>query len=358
MAQPVDFSTFNFSPEEIRSIKELAFDAILKAPDLNFLHSFYTDIKYDKQIGWLGEGSLVGKKAQGCNPDPQVFNIASRALMWSPKRWGIELEICYEDLEQTMTVYSFNQGVEHADLTNTDYMAIVVDILTKAVKKMIWRFLWFGDTDAENYVPASGQTPASGGIITPGVDVTYFDLLDGFWKQLQAAAAGKIIPVPANTEATTQLQYDSLTGQMAYDILSKMHLQAPIVLRNQANLNYFCTQSFADAYMKYLEGKELPATYENLVDGIRALKFRGYNLVPVQIWDEMIAAFENLGAKLNNPHRVIFTTKDILAVGTPSNGILDSVDVWYEKKTKTNHLRAEDGLDAKLLRDDFFMLGI
>jgi hypothetical protein len=353
MAQPIDFAIFNFTAEEIRSIRELAFDAIIEAPDLNFLHTLYPGIVYDREIGFIGEGSLVGKKAQGCRPDAQPFDIATRMLTWSPKRWGIELEICYSDLENTMVVYSMNQGVERADLTTTDYMAIVVDILVKAIKKMIWRFLWFSDVDAENV--------SNGGVITNGIDITYFDLLDGFWKQLQAAAPSgskQLVPVSANAAATTAQQYAQMTGQLAYDTLNKMHLNAPIVLRNQAGLNFFCTQSFADAYMTYLEGKDLEATYTNLVDGIRALKFRGYNLIPVQIWDEMIASFENLGTKLNNPHRVILTNKDVLAVGTPSNGIIEDADVWYEKKTKLNCLRAEDALDAKLLRDDFFMLGI
>ncbi|MDR2065478.1 MAG: hypothetical protein LBP85_07220 [Prevotellaceae bacterium] len=360
MAQPIDFSQFNFSAEEIRSIRELVFDAVLESPDLNIIHTFYPGIVYDRQIGFIGEGSIVGKRAQGCNPEPQEFNIATRALTWSPKRWGVELQICYTDLEQTMVVYSLKQGVEISDLTGTDYMAIVVDLLTKAIKKMIWRFLWFGDTDAENYIPAEGETPASGGIITPGIDVEYLDLIDGFWKQLKALSAGnsQLVPVSANTAATTAAQFANMTGQMAYDTLNKLHLSAPVILRNQANLNFYCTQSFADAYMTYLEGKELDATYENLVEGVRALKFRGYNLIPIQIWDEMIATFENLGAKLNNPHRVVFTTKDILAVGIPSTGILDTVDLWYEKTTKQNHLRAEDGLDAKVLRNDFFMLGI
>ena len=350
--QPIDFTQFNFSAEEIRNIRELAFDAILEAEDINFLHTLYTGIEYKKQIGFIGEGGIVGKKAQGCNPSPQSFNIATRSLIWDPERWGVELEICADDLESTMVVYSMNQGVARGDLTNTDYMAIVVDLLSKAIRKMIWRFLWFSDKDAANI--------SDGGIITDGVDIEYFDLIDGFWKQLQAISAGtsQLVPIAANTAATTEDQYAQLTGVMAYETLNRMHLKAPIILRNQPNLNYFCTQSFADAYMTYLEGKELDATYVNLTEGIRALRFRGYNLIPIQGWDEMIAAFESNGTKLNNPHRVVFTTKNILGVGLPSTDILEEVDVWHEKKSDTNHLRAKDAIDAKVLRDDFFMLGI
>ena len=57
---------------------------------------------------------------------------------------------CAEDLKNTMVLYAMNQGTRVDDLTDTDYMAIVVEVLIGAVYKFIYRLIWMSDTDADN----------------------------------------------------------------------------------------------------------------------------------------------------------------------------------------------------------------
>lgn len=151
MASTIDFSTFNFSTEEVRQINELVMEDILQAPDLNILHTLYPGISSDKYVGFLGEGGLVGIAEQGCDPTPQSWSIPSRQLKWEPKGWEVYLDECYKDIEQSMAIYAMNKGVEKADLTNTDYMAVVAEVLAGAIKKMVWRLVWFSDVDARNF---------------------------------------------------------------------------------------------------------------------------------------------------------------------------------------------------------------
>lgn len=351
----VDTSFFTFTAEEIRNINELIREEVLKAPELGVLHTIYPDIVSDKKIGFLGEGSIVGVESQSCDPTPQQWSIPGRESVWKPKRWEVFLSECWKDLEKTMVIYAMNKGVDIGDLTNTDYMAIVVDILSDAIKKMIWRFIWFGDKNAANYsgVPA--------GVITNTVDTKYFTLLNGFWKQLQALApvgSAQRVEIAANAQASAKLQYSSLTGDMAYATLSNMHLKSDILLRGKADLQFACTQSVADAYMMYLEGKGIETTYTNLVEGVKALTFRGIPVVPIPIWDEMISSYENNGTKLNNPHRIVLTTKSNLALGLAGSDVFDEVKVWYEPKEDRCYLRSRDSIDAKVLHEKMFTLGI
>ena len=356
----IDLSVFSFSAEQIRDINELIMEDILEAPEISLLHSIYPGIVADKYIGFIGEGGLVGLPDQGCDPIPQTWNISGDQKLWQPKRWEVFLTECYSDLENTMVIYAMNKGVEIGDLTDTDYMAIVVQVLGVAIKKMIWRFTWFGDTNAKNI--------SDGGIITDGVDTEYFKLVDGFWKQLEAAAPSgdyQRVEVLANAAATTTDQFAQLNGQDAYNILHDMWAKAPLSLRKQFTAGtkelpdkYFaCTQSFADAYMVYLEngGRGLETSYKNLINGVETLVFRGLPLIPIPIWDEMIAEFENDGTRLNKPHRCILASRSNMAIGVSGTDVLDSVQVWYDLTKDRNYMRAKDSIDVKLLQNKFIL---
>lgn len=146
----INFSAFTFSAEQIRNINELVYEGLAKLPELSELHTMFDGIVYDKEIGFLTGGGLVGKAAQGCDPTPQDWSVGSRKVTWTPKSWEIFLDECASDLEKTMVVYAMNMGTRVDDLTDTDYMAIVVEVLIDAIKEMFYRLIWFGDTDADN----------------------------------------------------------------------------------------------------------------------------------------------------------------------------------------------------------------
>lgn len=351
----LDHAKFSFSDEQIRDVNELIKEELLEAPDLQFFHTLYPGIIAGKEIGFIGEGGLVGKKGQGCDPTTQDWRIGTRKLVWQPKTWEVYLDECADDLSNTMIVYCMKNSVEMHDLTNTDYMAVIVEVLVKAIKKMIYRLVWFGDEDALNYAPNGG------GNITVGVDTEYFIVMNGYWKQIMGAITGnprQRISIAANGEATADLQASALTPEMAYKTLSDMHFKSPSSLRQSSTARYLCTQSFADAYQLYLEGLKLESTYTNLIDGVKALKFRGIDVIPLPIFDEMIFSFHVTGDKLFNPHRVLFIEKENLAIGTPTGNVLDELDIWYERKERKNYMLAKDKMDPLLLDGRRLMLGM
>lgn len=343
MAATINLSSFTFTAEQIRDINELVFDDILHAPDLNFIHSMHSGIVYDKEIGFLGEGGLVGVAKQGCNPTAQDWAISTRKVTWAPKAWEIYLDECANDLAATAAIYAQHTGNRVDDLTDTDYMAIVAQVLESAIRDFFYRVLWLGDTAADNV--------SNGGVITNGVSVAYFTLLDGFFKQLRAAVTATPalgVTIAANSQATKSAQMAGMTDSAAYGILESMYYAAPIELRSSGNMMFIVTQTIADAYQKYLVGKGIESTYRNLVDGVPSLKFLGVPVIPMPIWDKQIQSYEDNGTTWSYPHRAVLIEKDNLAVGTPEDDAYEGLDIWYDKTTRKNYLLVTDKIDGKL----------
>lgn len=418
-----DFSKFSFSAEQIRDINELVYEGIMKLPEIAEIHTMWPDIVYDKEVGFITGGGLVGKAKQGCDPTPQDFNIGTRKVLWQPKAWEIFLAECAADLESTMAVYCMNKGTRMDDLTDTDFMAIVVEVLTGAVYKAMYRIIWLNDTDANDVdfekVPtaaATEQTAGSalvgtvylavaatatgavkcaladktviyldgeaatgnaqagktyyskdtghkteindGGTYTHDIDLDYFNIIDGLFKQLRAAVTADAnlgVSVAANSQTRKSTQMSYMTPDRAYALLSDMWYKAPIKLRqmkadtNEANRpRFLVTQSIADAYEQYLIGKGISETYVNLIDGVKALSFLGVPVIAMPIWDEMIQSYQDLRDTYFKPHRAVLTTKSVLAVGTGGSQLFGSVDVWYDKTSRKNYIELKDKIDAKL----------
>lgn len=167
-----DLANFTFTAEQIRDINELVYEGIERLPELSAIHQFYRGIIYDKEVGFITGGGLVGKKGQGCDPQTQDWKVSTRKVLWQPKEWEIFLDECAEDLKNTMVLYAMNQGTRVDDLTDTDYMAIVVEVLIGAVYKFMYRLIWMSDTDAEevdyNDYPLAAATQQTAGSALEG----------------------------------------------------------------------------------------------------------------------------------------------------------------------------------------------
>jgi len=351
MAGLLDMTKFTFDGETIQAISEMVFDEVLNAPEISFIHTVFPNIVTDKEVGFIGEGGLVGVKNQGCDPQPQDWKIASRLLKWTPQDWEILIHACWQDLKTSAAVFSLNTGTSIADFTNTDYMNIVVEVLSVAMKKFIIRLVWFNDVNAKNV--------SANGLITNGVDVKYFNLIDGFWKQI-------MLQITLNTKqrvAITENTGTTYAGQVLVPAnivgyLQKLVFGAPITLRSQSDGIIPCTQTFYDAYAMSLQGFNLESMYANLVNGQRTLTYNGIPLLAMPIWDEMINAYENTGVKLNNPHRAVYTTKRVLGIGVDDESSFGNVDIWYDKDSRKVKMEGMGVADAKLTNPALFQVAI
>nr|DAK56636.1 MAG TPA: major capsid protein [Bacteriophage sp.] len=351
MATVLDFSKFSFTAEQIRDINELLYDEVMQAPEISLIHTIHPNIVFDKEIGFIGEGGLVGVAGQGCDPTAQDWKIGTRTVKWTPKSWEILIEDCWKDLESTCAVYALKQGVDVSDFSTTDYYAIVVQVLSVAIKKFIVRLAWFSDTDAKNV--------SANGVITNGVDTKYFSIIDGFWKQIIAQTtvnAAQRVAIAENTGATYAQQELSPTSVANY--LKALKYKASMVLRSMTDAIVPCTQSVYDAWEQYNQGKEIESLYTKLIDGTETLKAYGMTLMPQPIWDEMIAKYENTGTKLNNPHRAVLTTKDNLNIGVDKESSFEDMRIWYNPDSRKVKTEMMGKADAKLYNPELLQVAI
>lgn len=421
MSAKLDFSKFTFSAEQIRDLKDLIYDEVIKSKELNTLYTVFEDVVYDKEVGFITKGGLVGIPRQKCGGDPQPFNIGTRMVKWEPKSWEVFLEDCADDLENTAAVYCQKKGVNMSDLTDTDYMAIILEMLIAAILEFVHRTVWFADenitvatsedvptaaateqTTGEDIVGTvyEGVTAADAGAVkcalanktvvylagtaatgkavsgktyyskdtehkttikiegdlAEGTDPRYFKVIKaGFFKQMQEVITAKPtrgVTIEENNGESYAAQVLSPNNVQGY--LQAAYYQANVLLRGKGV--FYVTQSVYDAYEKSLAGVNLETMYKNLVDGQRVLTYNGLALIAMPEWDEIIAKYYNDGVKCTAPHRIVYTQKEVLAVGLDSAESLDDVKYAYDIKSDKVYTRAGGKMDAKLANPDLFTL--
>lgn len=353
MAALLDMDKFTFVGKVIQSVSELIMEETIQGPDFNLIHTVYPGIVAHEEVGFIGEGGLLGVKGQGCDPTPQPWNIGTRLLEWDPTRWEFLLTACWTDLESTAAIYSLHTGVRIPDFTDTDYMNIVLEVLRQSLAKFWYRLYWFNDKDAQNV--------SAGGNITDGLDLQYFNIIDGFWKrimvQIGAVPAQHTAVITENSGATYADQALDPANIQGY--FSKVVYGANKILRRQTDRFILVTQTVYDAYEQFLsDACCLESSRQTLLNGTTALTFNGIPIVPMQIWDEMIDQYENTGTKWINPHRILFTSKSVLGVGIDNVNSFDQFNVWYDRDTRKVKIEGMGRSDAQLTNPAYFSLGI
>lgn len=345
----IDFTKFSFSAEEVRAINDLAFDMILRANPINTLMTIHPNIFTDKKIGFLGEGGLIGSARDGCDPVTDDWKISSRELTWQPKRWSTRIELCANDIINTMAIYAMNRGVDINDLTDSDYVTVITEFISVALAKMYWRIAWFADTNIASSTELEKFPAASAG------NAKYFNLINGSFNQLEAIelASGRKVEVSANTEASRLLQLSKFTPTMAFETLDQLYMNAPTQLLSQPDAVIACTQTYFNMYMKHLEANgglaATPQTYDNLVYGQKMLHLRGIPIMPLPIWDELINGYFYDGDVLFKPHRAVFTTRRNLALGVSSVGEMTNQKIFYSPDKQKTIIDMDGMIDAKVI---------
>ena len=357
MAASINLAALTFSADQLREMNELLVKAVLEAPELSLFHEFATGIKNDREIGIIpGTLGLMGKAAQGCSPTADTTLGATAALKtWTPKRIEVIMDQCYTDISASMAKMARKLGVEVPDLTNTEYFAFILALLSKDIPKMIFRHAWMGDRDAATV----DVSPA--GVLTSGTDEDYFNVIDGFFVQLATiygTDATRKTAIAENAETTTALQFSNLSNDDAAIYLNAVIDGAKAVLTSQSDQILLVTRSVFQKAYRYLQSKGVVYDINLQQNGIQMGQWDGIPMYVVPLWDEWIRAYENNGTKLNNPHRIVYTTKSNLVIGMEGTSLFDSLNVFYDNYTRVNRIETSDAFDAKVLNDELVQVGI
>lgn len=338
----------------VQSLRDLLVMTNFVDEELERFFTLRQNVQNGDKLGWVGEMDDIGWAGSGCNPEYKKANISFAEKEWRIGDWQIPLEWCYEELQNTIAEYCLKTGTEIADLSSTEYMDdIVYPALDLAIKRMMWRFVWFGDTEAQN-ATSSGQ-------ITDGVNVELFKTTDGFWKQLFAvctANAAQKTAIAANDETSTALQFSKLKESgVAIGIFDSLLENADSRIASMDGAGIFSTKSLCDALAKDLkrEYKEI-LEWEQIFKGLDVTEYNGVLVYRVSIWDRFIQKYQNNGTKLNLPHRAVFGSPKQLFVGTPADNIISDLDIWFDRNTRTNKLYSTGKLGCLIGEDNLFQL--
>jgi len=349
MASIIDFQNLTFSAEQVRNIADLIRLERVESGDFARFHDVHTEIRYNKEIGFYGEMGLVGKKDLGCDPEADTASVDITKKLWTPEQFRIRLKECWKDLDATLALYARRTGTDIADLTGTDYLNLVEQLAGEAVQKMLWR-TWLMDTDATNVGDGAGSE-----LITAGVDTDYFDIIDGFWKQIGvivAATPAQLTVVAANSEVTKALQFSELTPTLAMGYLMNATYDMPVELVRQPNKIGMITRYFANQVKKQFQTTNThPDAYQATIDGVDVLKVNGIEFAIIDDWTEQILAYNDLGASYHLPHRAIITTKENLAYGIETASGFAQFNTFFDPVSEYSFINMLDKIDVKILQD-------
>jgi hypothetical protein len=344
-------ANLTWNGQEIKSLSEAIFNDTFKKPEIGLFHTIVEGIKAKQQIAILGRPSLVGKKSTGCAPASAGTLVTSSEKFWNPETIAIRDETCWDDLKASFFVWSTQNGLNSADLTKSDFAQFIMEVYPDAIKEAIYRIAWYGDTAAE--------TIANGGNLTNGTDKTFFNILNGFWKQLVTIATNdttKRITITENAAATYATQALAAGASLTY--LRNAYQNADKRLKTNPNAVFILSDTLVDNYQTYLESQVNNTTGMMYIEnGIAKFMYRGIPVYRFDFLDRYTNAYFNTGAKWHQPHKLILTTKDNLQIGTESAGTLEELDMFYDKPSKKTYVDAMFKLDAKVVLDYNVMVG-
>ncbi|MBD5131895.1 MAG: hypothetical protein HDT28_04805 [Clostridiales bacterium] len=312
--------------------------------------SNYVDVvsaRDGERIPFLGTLSKIGKVGRGCNITDDEASANLTEKKWLLKDWDFRLPICYKEFEKALYDLGLKEGVERPDLTGTPLLNLILSLVEGAVDEMLNRFLWFGDTTGANLPEESTEQQ-------------YFEVVDGVFKQIAEMITAnngiKHISIAANALNTTAAQ-QAAEGLDAINILSQVINEAPAALRAQRadNREVLVTDAFFSKLKMQLLAQTLytESAYKMREDGIQELRIFGEKIVTVPYWDKEINASFNDGTKLDNPYRVLYTTKENIKLGFPvlddQMKAFEDFKAWYDNKTKNMYIDGAGRLDVKVV---------
>lgn len=338
----------------IKNLRDLLIMTNFTDEVLENFFTFRQRVQNGEKLGWIGEMDEIGWKGAGCKPDYVKPNIAAAEKEWSIGDWEAPLEWCYKEFENTVAEYALKAGTKIGDLTSTDIMDVVIyPALQDAIRKMMWRIIWFGDENAANI--------ADGGVITAGMDVDLFKPTDGLWKKLFAVAtanAAQRVTIEANEETTYAAQMSKIKEPgVAIGIFDALLENADPRIATMEGAGLFVTKSLADALTKDLkrEYKEI-LTWEQIFDGVKVASYNGIQVYSISIWDRMIQKYQNNGTALNLPHRAYFGSANNIFVGSPANEVISDLEIWFNQDERTTRAYTAGKLGTLLGEDNLFQI--
>lgn len=344
----LDLAALTMNPEEASEVSKAIFEKTITGGDLAEFHEIETGITHKMQIPFIGNLGLVGLKITGCDRNENPSQIPLTEKFWDPELIGDRLAHCATDVNALLKLFKKAQKVnpDFYDRIGSEEFGVIIAKVEQAMTKMNNRLVWFGDKNALNVT--------GGGVITDGVSVNYFNIIDGLFKQIFTevpTTAANYVAISENAGVNYAAQ--ALAADKALSVFRSMHTKMDArffeALGDGAQPQFLVTRELLQNYWDTLETKSINFSIAETTDGITKFAYRG---IPIKVrydWDANIRAYQDNGTKLNLPHRAILTVKENIPVGTVSESDLTEILSFYDQKDKKNYIDFDLKLDVKHL---------
>jgi len=347
----VDYSSLTFNSEEARATADLVFEDVWVKPEsLATVHDVQTGIVMNKFIPILGQYGLLGKLDPGdCTSNTETEQIPTSQKQWTPKPVSFRLADCEAKIDQERKFWlkggAFKDKWENQ---SSEEVAFVTDRVIDATMETVLRIAEFNDTDNSPVGDGTGNEK-----LTVGTTKTYFNILNGMWKQIFTDQA---LPTPLsyrstiteNGLATKALQL-ILGSTAAVDAMKAAFENIDPRAFKDGMLKYQMTRTLFNNYLSYLESNSLAFTLDVIEGGKRVLEYRGIQIIERVDWDRTIQTYFDNGTTYYLPHRMILTKISNIPIGTQDTESMESVDSFYDKKDKTHYMDVAFNIDTKIL---------
>ena len=343
------FTNIPLQPENVRPLREAIIKNLLEDEDIRRVLNI-KKVRSGEPLAVIGEMDAVGHAGAGCSPTFDEIGIANAVKRWDLGPWSIALEICYENLEETIAEYCLKSGTAIGDLTDTDFMSVYLELLTNQMKRLIWRVAWFGDTAAD--------TIANGGNLTNGTDKTLFTICDGLFKRLETIATGDPTKLTDISAVNGQASYAAQDGAMAapgtaIGIVDQILIDAQGMINANGEGVLMLNKKFADRLAMDIRNTfNYVLPWERIFEGVYVSQYNGVKVASVAVWDWMINQYFNTGTAWYLPYRAVFANPRNLILGCDAENPVSDLDIWFNKDERKQKIYAAGKMDTNVAIDD------
>lgn len=328
--------------KEAETTDGIVFENPLLVPDVAEFHAVQTGIITDTQvpiIGQLGDLGRIDPGACGVNTFSGTFPVSEK--IWRVKTFSERLDFCLKQLPANFKVWRDEKiALKSWESIDRPLEQFLVDTTKRAVTRAIIRQAEFGDTGA-----------VAGTNFTTGLDVALVTGFNGIWKQifLDDAGAKKIkrVVIDANNLSTFGAQM-ALAPDAAYNILTEVTRGLDPEYYSTAN-EINITPDLWNNYIDFIKLKGGGYDVSMYMNGIQTKMFDGFKVNVRYDWKQYIEKYQKLTNTYMLPHRVTFTVKENLPVGTSDTQSFSELDMFYDKRDKKIYADVAWKLDSKLL---------
>jgi hypothetical protein len=281
-----------------------------------------------KKMGFVQALENVVRKYSGCGFAP-LGEVKAYDRSVEVEKARVDLEICWDEFEDTVYEELLKRGVRLPDITGTLIQEIITLRVQQAIRLDTQRLAYFGNTASND---------------------PNYDLLDGLWSVHYPALVALALVPRTNTGSGA-----ALSSGDGFDILRAVYDQAPLQLKGLP-MNQKVINVTGSVYTQFREDVEDGGGGDygllRLIDGVEQLTFRGIPVIPQWRWDEILA---NLNVA--QAHYVEYTTPMNKVIATDVANPATELSTWYDEKDEKVYTKSRFKMGVNYIHHSLISVG-